>query len=87
MSVYRLMSSTTLPPKFAIACAAAMGFAGVSLFFGQNHVAPVTTPQPLAVDAVILPTIVVVPTAADRAAAAALDIAAVRTSDKRLDEV
>lgn len=87
MSVYRLMSSTTLPPKFAIACAAAMGFAAVSLFFGQNHVSPVAAPQPLVVDVVTLPTIVVVPTAADRAAAAALDIAAAPVSDKRLDEV
>lgn len=87
MSVYRLMSSTTLPPKFAIACAAAMGFATVSLLFGQNQILPVAAPQPLAVDMVTLPTIVVVPTAADRAAAAGLDIAAAPVSDKRLDEV
>lgn len=87
MSVYNLMSSSTLPPKFAVACAAAMGFAAVSLFFGQNHVAPVAAPPPLELDIVTLPTIVVVPTAADRAAAAALDIVAARVADKRLDEV
>jgi len=86
MSVYNLMSSSTLPPKFAVACAAAMGFAVVSLFFGQNHLAPVASPQPFELDIVTLPTIVVVPSAADRAAAAALETAAVRV-DKRLDEV
>lgn len=79
MTAYRLMSSSTLPPKFAIACAVAMGFAVVSLFSGTEHVAlPQATPDRN--DVVVLPTIVVVPTAADRAAAAALDVAAYAVS-------
>lgn len=85
MSVYSLMSSPALPQRFAVACAAATGFAVVSLFFGQHPVAPVVSPQPLMLDIVTLPTIVVVPSAADRAAAAALETAAVAA--KRLDEV
>jgi len=75
MSTYRLMSSSTLPPKFAIACAVAMGFAVVSLFSGADRVAlPQAAPD--RDEVVVLPTILVVPTAADRAAAAALDVAA-----------
>lgn len=75
MTTYRLMSSSTLPPKFAIACAVAMGFAVVSLFSGTDRVAlPQAAPDRNEV--VVLPTILVVPTAADRAAAAALDVAA-----------
>jgi len=75
MTTYRLMSSSTLPQKFAIACAVAMGFAVVSLFTGTDRVAlPQAAPDRNEV--VVLPTILVVPTAADRAAAAALDVAA-----------
>jgi len=79
MTAYRLMSSATLPSKFAIACAVAMGFAVVSLFSGTDRVAlPQVVPERNEV--VVLPTIVVVPTAADRAAAAALDAAAYAVS-------
>ncbi|MBL8298806.1 MAG: hypothetical protein JNN30_10725 [Rhodanobacteraceae bacterium] len=84
MSVYRLISSSTLVPKFAAVCAAATGFAVVGLFFGQHHSAPTVAPQPLHV--ITLPTIVVVPSAADRAAAAALETAAVPAPGKRRDE-
>lgn len=83
MTVYRLISSSTFPPKFAIACAAAMGFVVVSALFGTTSAVPAATPQPFNI--VTLPTIVVVPDAADLAAAAALETAAV--SRKRLDEV
>jgi hypothetical protein len=85
MSTYTFLSSSTLPPKFAIACAAAMGFAVVSLFSGTHAIAPDAAPR--SNEMVTLPTIVVVPDAADRAAAAALDAVAVQTSAKRLDEV
>ncbi|HSX62720.1 MAG TPA: hypothetical protein VLF18_21265 [Tahibacter sp.] len=85
MTFYRLMSSSTLPPKFAVACAAALGFAAVNLFFGPSRIAPAATPAtPLEI--VTLPTIVVVPTAADWTAAAALDTIA-QAPRKRLDEV
>ncbi|ODV19702.1 MAG: hypothetical protein BGP24_05430 [Lysobacterales bacterium 69-70] len=56
-----------------------MGFAVVSLFSGTDRVAlPQVVPERNEV--VVLPTIVVVPTAADRAAAAALDVAAYAVS-------
>jgi hypothetical protein len=85
MSTYTVLSSSTLPPKFAIACAAAMGFAVVSLFSGTASVA--TDSVPRNENIVTLPTIVVVPDAADRAAAAALDTVVLHASSKRLDEV
>lgn len=85
MSTYTVFSSSTLPPKFAIACAAAMGFAVVSLFSGTSSVAPVSAPR--TENIVTLPTIVVVPDAADRAAAAALDTVVLHASNKRIDEV
>jgi len=85
MSTYTVLSSSTLPPKFAIACAAAMGFAVVSLFSGAPSLAPSNAPR--SENIVTLPTIVVVPDAADRAAAAALDTVLVHASSKRLDEV
>lgn len=85
MSTYTVLSSSTLPPKFAVACAAAMGFAVVSLFSGTAPVAPSSAPRNENI--VTLPTIVVVPDAADRAAAAALDTVVLHASNKRLDEV
>jgi len=85
MSTYTFLSSSTLPPKFAIACAAAMGFAVVSLFSGATSVAPTAAPR--SENIVTLPTIVVMPDAADRAAAAALDAVVLHASNKRLDEV
>jgi hypothetical protein len=85
MSTYTVLSSSTLPPKFVIACAAAMGFAVVSLFSGTVSVAPDSAPRNDNI--VTLPTIVVVPDAADRAAAAALDTVVLHAPNKRLDEV
>ncbi len=85
MSTYTVLSSSTLPPKFAAACAAAMGFAVVSLLSGASSVTPNASPRNENI--VTLPTIVVVPDAADRAAAAALDTVVLHASNKRLDEV
>lgn len=83
MSARTLMSSPTMPQKFAFTCAAAMGFALVSLFSASPAVVSQAMPHKL--DAVTLPTIVVVPDAADRAAAAALDAVA-QHAPSRADE-
>ena len=38
MTAYRFLSSSTLPPKFAAACATALGLATISLFAGTPNV-------------------------------------------------
>ncbi|MCQ4163669.1 hypothetical protein [Tahibacter harae] len=85
MTAYRFLSSSTLPPKFAAACATALGLATISLFAGTPNVQH-NAAAPSYENIVVLPTIVVVPDAADRAAAAALQTAGVAAA-KRLDEV
>lgn len=79
MSVYTLISSPTLPQKLAITCAAVMGLAVVSLF----SAAPIPSSLPSPDAAVTLPVVVVVPSAADRAAAAALDVVAAQAARPR----
>lgn len=70
MSNYNVLSSSTLPSKFAATCAAAFGFAVIGLFTPSVPQPGAGTPHDSGI--VTLPTIVVVPDAADRAAAAAL---------------
>lgn len=71
MSTRPVMNSYTLAPKFAAACAAAVGIAVAGMFSPQPRVLQQAAPHSESI--VKLPTIVVVPDAADRAAAAALD--------------
>lgn len=85
MNAYRFLSSATLPPKFAAACATALGLATISLFAGTSNVQH-NAAAPSYEHIVVLPTIVVVPDAADRAAAAALQTAGVAVA-RSLDEV
>lgn len=85
MTAYRFLSSSTLPPKFAAACAAALSLATISMLAGTPNVQH-SAVAPGHENVVVLPTIVVVPDAADRAAAAALQTAGVPAA-KRLDEV
>lgn len=85
MSNFTVLSSSTLSSKFAITCVAAMGFAVVSLFSGASSVVPDSAPR--TGNIVTLPTVVVVPDAADRAAAAALDTVVLHAPARRLDEV
>jgi hypothetical protein len=67
-NTYNYLSSSTLPPRFAAACAAALGLATMSLFAMQH----IPAAAPAGSQTVTLPTILVVPDASDRAAAAAL---------------
>ena len=85
MTRYSFLSSSTLPPKFAAACATALSLATISLLAGTPDLSH-TAKTPSYENIVVLPTIVVVPDAADRAAAAALQTAGVPAA-KRLDEV
>ena len=82
MSTRTVVSASTLAPKFAAACAAAVGFAVVGLFSPQPQA--LQQPAKRSEFIVTLPTIGVVPDAADRAAAAALDsvVAATTGSDR-----
>lgn len=83
MSTRTVVDYSTLAPKFAAACAAAVSFAIVGMLSSPN----VSLPTPRSEFIVTLPTIVVVPDAADRAAAAALDSVAVANAGTGLDGV
>lgn len=85
MSTFTVLSFSVRSSKFAITCATAMGFAAVSLFSGASSVAPDSAPR--SGNIVTLPVVVVVPDAADRAAAAALDTVVLHAAARRLDEV
>jgi hypothetical protein len=85
MNAFRRVSSSTSAPKFTASCAAALSLAAIGLFAtAPNTYTTTTTPSNQHIT--VLPTIVVVPDAADRAAAAALQTADVQ-SPKRIDEV
>lgn len=76
MSTRNVVDYSALAPKFAAACAAAVSFAIVGMLSSSPNV---SLPAPRSEFIVTLPTIVVVPDATDRAAAAALsDVVAAR---------
>lgn len=85
MSTRTVVDYSTLAPKFAAACAAAVSFAVVGMLYSAPY-APLQ-PAPRSEFIVTLPTIVVVPDAADRAAAAALDSVVAATAGSDLDGV
>jgi len=84
MSKSTFLSSSSLAPKFAAACATALTLATISLLSAPPSL---QLPAPRLEHIVTLPTIVVVPDAADRAAAASLQTAGVQRAARRLDEV
>lgn len=84
MSTRTVVDYSTLAPKFAAACAAAVGFAIVGMLSSPPNV---SLPAPRSKSVVTLPTIVVVPDAADRAAAAALDSVAVANAGTGVEGV
>lgn len=85
MSSRTVFDYSTLAPKFAAACAAAVSFAVVGMLSSPPHL-PLQPASPSEF-IVTLPTIVVVPDAADRAAAAALDSVAAANAGSGIDGV
>lgn len=84
MSTRTVVDYSALAPKFAAACAAAVSFAIVGMLSATPNV---SLPAPRSEFIVTLPTIVVVPDAADRAAAAALDSVVMANAGTGLDGV